>query len=130
MLQKLISKKSFSCYTPKKKFSITFLLFTAKWCGACKYIEPLFETNSEIFKKYANFEIIDVDSKDNVAVQYKVLKIPTIIVLKDEKSLEQKNSQMDNSSIEEFIKKHIKESTNKIKTQTPLDSTLISSLQQ
>jgi len=63
--------------------SITFLLFTAKWCDACKMIGPLFEERGDMFKERANFETFDIDEDENdqIAIQYKIVKIPTIIVI-------------------------------------------------
>jgi len=63
--------------------SITFLLFTAKWCDACSTITPLFNERAEVLKEKANFNIFDIDEDENdqIATQYKIAKIPTIIVI-------------------------------------------------
>jgi thioredoxin-like negative regulator of GroEL len=46
-------------------------------------IGPLFEKRGDMFKERANFETFDIDEDENdqIAIQYKIVKIPTIIVI-------------------------------------------------
>ncbi len=63
--------------------------FWAAWCGPCKMIAPYVE---EMAKEYAGkmkIGKIDVDSNPKIATQYGVMSIPTIIILKKGKVMDQ-----------------------------------------
>lgn len=60
--------------------SLEIIDFTAAWCGPCKMQKPIIE---ELAVKYTNvkFSIVDVDANQELARQYAVHAIPTIVVL-------------------------------------------------
>ncbi len=59
--------------------------FYAEWCGPCKLISPIFNELKEEFKDDEDVQIIkyDVDSESQLAVEYKIKSIPTILFMKD-----------------------------------------------
>ena len=62
--------------------------FFAEWCGPCKAMEPIIE---EVAKEYeGKFTIgkLDVDAEADLAQQYGVMSIPTMIFFKDGKEVE------------------------------------------
>ena len=58
--------------------------FFAEWCGPCKMLSPILH---EIENERADVLIgkVNVDEEAPLAMQYKVLSIPTLIVFKDGK---------------------------------------------
>jgi thioredoxin 1 len=56
--------------------------FWAEWCGPCKMIAPILE---EIASENDGLKIgkLNVDENPEVARQYQVMSIPTLIVFKD-----------------------------------------------
>lgn len=57
--------------------------FWAEWCGPCRMVGPIVE---ELANDYADKAIIgkcDVDSNDEIAAQFSIRNIPTIIFVKD-----------------------------------------------
>lgn len=56
--------------------------FHADWCGPCKKQEPILE---ELEEKHPDveFEKIDVDDNPDVAQDYGVRSVPTIVVEED-----------------------------------------------
>jgi thioredoxin 1 len=56
--------------------------FWAEWCGPCKMIAPILE---EIASEQDGLKIgkLNVDENPEVARQYQVMSIPTLIVFKD-----------------------------------------------
>ena len=57
--------------------------FWAEWCTPCKMMNPIID---EIEKEYENVEVvrINADEDKRMVEMYKVLSIPTYILIKDE----------------------------------------------
>ncbi|MFP4625432.1 MAG: thioredoxin family protein [Natronomonas sp.] len=61
---------------------VTLMDFHADWCGPCKTQDPILE---ELLEDYPDveFEKIDVDKEQDVANEYQVRSLPTVIVEND-----------------------------------------------
>ena len=57
--------------------------FHADWCGPCKTQDPIIE-ELEADYEGVSFEYVDVDEEPDVANEYQVRSIPTIIVKNDD----------------------------------------------
>ncbi|MDX1746103.1 MAG: thioredoxin [Halobacteriales archaeon] len=58
--------------------------FYADWCGPCKTQDPILEDVEEDWGDRVEFEKIDVDENQDVANQYQVRSIPTLVVENDD----------------------------------------------
>lgn len=58
--------------------------FWAQWCGPCKMLSPIID---EIGKEVPGLKIVkvDVDSESELATQYNVSSIPTVIIFENGK---------------------------------------------
>ena len=72
--------------------------FYATWCGPCKMFGPIFEEAAN--EKNINFVKLDVDKHSDVAREYGVMSIPTIILFKNGKEVKRFTGFM---SKDEFI---------------------------
>ena len=57
--------------------------FWAVWCGPCKALSP---TVDEVAEEYADRAVIakcNVDDADELAMQYRIMSIPTLIFFKN-----------------------------------------------
>ena len=57
--------------------------FWATWCGPCQKMGPLIEALAEDYDGKAIVGKCNVDEEDELAVQFNVRSIPTVVFLKD-----------------------------------------------
>ena len=62
--------------------------FWAPWCGPCRMVVPLVE---EIAKERSDIKVvkINVDEEQELAMQFGVMNIPTLVVMKNGKIVNQ-----------------------------------------
>ena len=63
--------------------------FFATWCGPCRMIAPSVEQLAAEFEGRAVVGKVDVDEEPGLAQRFGVMSIPTLIVLKGGKVMEQ-----------------------------------------
>lgn len=95
-----INEKNFKEKTEK---GLVLVDFFATWCGPCRMqsavIEEVLETNPEI-----NVLKIDVDESPNVARQFGIMSIPTLILMKDGQVLKKHVGLLQNDDLIDFYK--------------------------
>ena len=57
--------------------------FWATWCGPCKMIGPIVEELSEELAGKAVFGKLNVDNQPELAMQFQVMSIPTLLLFKN-----------------------------------------------
>lgn len=63
--------------------TVTLKDFYADWCGPCKTQEPILDEMEDDWGD-VEFERIDVDQNQDIANQYQVRSIPTLVVENDD----------------------------------------------
>ena len=85
------------------KDGITLVDFYADWCGPCKMLSPIIEAVAN-----ENEEIkvvkINVDNEQDLAIEYQVMSIPTIVVIKNGKETNRTVGVVDKNQIEKMVK--------------------------
>ena len=59
--------------------------FWASWCGPCKMVGPIVEQVAEEAAGLAKVGKINVDEEPELAQQFRVMSIPTLVVMKEGK---------------------------------------------
>lgn len=87
----------------------TVVKFTATWCKPCKEISPLIKSLAGEFTEKASFVEVDVDDHEDLAAEYKVKILPTIVVLDAPENNKTKimGSVTGSSQIDSFIREHL-----------------------
>ena len=63
--------------------------FWAEWCMPCKMIAPIVEELSQEYVNKLDFAKLDVDSNPSTAMTYGVRSIPTLLIFKGGKPIDQ-----------------------------------------
>ena len=93
------SEKEFNEVIKKDKVVIDFY---AEWCGPCKMLSPILdkvskELNLDIYK-------VNVDEVEDVARQYGIMSIPTVMIFEKGKMTKKNVGFMDDAELREFVK--------------------------
>ncbi|RJP19272.1 MAG: thioredoxin [Candidatus Omnitrophota bacterium] len=56
--------------------------FSATWCGPCQKIAPIVEQLAEEFSGRAKVAKVDVDTNQDLATQYGIMSVPTLLIIK------------------------------------------------
>lgn len=62
--------------------------FTAVWCGPCKMLEPILKELADQWVDKMRILKVDVDQNPELAMQYNVMGVPTLMLFQDGKVLE------------------------------------------
>lgn len=62
---------------------VTVVDFYAEWCGPCKMLSPVFQEVEDSLQEYATFLKINIDNHMEIAQEYSISSIPTILIFKD-----------------------------------------------
>lgn len=63
----------------------TIIDFFATWCGPCRMVTPILEDLKSDLGENVRVYKIDVDQNPNLAAQFKVMSVPTLMIFKDGK---------------------------------------------
>ena len=67
---------------------IVLLDFWASWCGPCKSLSPVID---EIAKEHPEIKVckVNIDEEQELAEQFNIMSIPTLLIVKDSKVVNQ-----------------------------------------
>src|SRR3972149_6175779 len=85
----------------------TFVDFWASWCGPCRMIAPVFEELSNQYNGQVKFAKVNVDENPKTPANYGVRGIPTLILFKGGKVVEQIVGAVPRGQLENILKKAV-----------------------
>lgn len=72
----------------RKNKNIVLVDFYAQWCGPCKMLAPVLEQVGEEVKDKAVIAKLDIDEALDIAKEFNVMSVPTMILFKDGKEVD------------------------------------------
>ena len=77
--------------------------FWASWCGPCKMLAPVFE---EVADETPNvkFAKVNVDEMEDVARSFRIMSIPTLVLLNDVKPVKKSVGLISKQEMRELVK--------------------------
>jgi len=81
--------------------------FWAVWCGPCRAVAPVVEQLAHEYKDKVVIGKVDVDSNPEVATQYGIRSIPTILFIKGGKVVDKQVGAVPKNVLEAKIKAHL-----------------------
>jgi thioredoxin 1 len=83
----------------------TIVDFWASWCGPCRMIAPVFEELSSQYSGKVKFAKVNVDENPKIPANYGVRGIPTLIMFKEGKVVDQVVGAVPKNQLENIVKK-------------------------
>ncbi len=81
--------------------------FWASWCGPCKMMAPVFEQVTNSLEPKARFAKLNTENAQNIAAQYSIRSIPTLIIFKQGQEVARQAGAMDQSSLIQFVQSYL-----------------------
>jgi thioredoxin 1 len=81
--------------------------FFAEWCGPCKMQGPIVDELAGEMEDKAVVGKLDIESSEDIAGEYGVMSIPTILIFKDGEIKENMTGLREKGILKELLEKHI-----------------------
>ena len=81
--------------------------FTAVWCQPCKMLDPVVEELADDWEDSVKVFKLDVDEHPNVAMNYQIMGVPTLMLFKNGEAVERVTGYQPKDRIEKKFTPHI-----------------------
>ena len=81
--------------------------FWAQWCGPCRAIAPIIEELADEYAGAAQIGKVDIDANQELAAQYSIRSIPTILLIKDGEVVERHVGAISKGELQKKINAHM-----------------------
>lgn len=95
-------------YDEVVKNSMVLIDFSATWCGPCKQMKPHLERVEKSMSESGSpikFAVVDVDDQQDLAINYKVKCMPTLVFTDNGKLVQKSEGFLDEQKISNFVSK-------------------------
>ncbi len=97
---KILTVENFAEETGSGAYAIDFY---ADWCGPCKMMGPVFEEAAVNYDGKIKFGKINIDEQRNLAMEHKVMSIPTLLFIKDGQVADRVTGVIDATALKEKL---------------------------
>ena len=100
-----LTSKNFSQHINKNTIPVV-VDFWAPWCGPCKSMAPTYTQVSANMEPAIRFTKVNTEEERQLAAQYQIRSIPTLIIFKDGKLVDQQAGAMNAEMLAQCVKRH------------------------
>ena len=88
----------------KEEKELIIINFSAEWCGPCQSMMPVLDQ----FEKETEIKVgkVNIDEEEELAQEFRVMGVPTFIVMKDGKMVDQKVGPQSLETLKEMVEAH------------------------
>lgn len=101
-----ITSQSFDQEVKQSKLPVVVDIY-ATWCGPCKMMAPLFEELSKELADSYKFVKVNIDEERDIAIQYNVSSIPTLLFFKDGAVVAKESGYMTKDALKAKLASHL-----------------------
>jgi len=83
----------------------TIVDFSATWCGPCKLLTPRLDAAIAATEGKVNLALVDIDNLSDLALDYDVQAVPTVLAVKDGKVVDKFIGLIDEDKLGAFVNK-------------------------
>lgn len=91
----------------EEKDQLLVIDFHAEWCGPCKVLGPVISELADDYKDKAVIKKVNVDDEGELAKEFGIRSIPTILFFKNGEIVEKQVGQASKLQLEEMIENHL-----------------------
>jgi thioredoxin 1 len=99
----IVTKSNFDAEVVKSTVPVV-ADFWAEWCGPCKMIAPILKELARDYKDKIKIAKIDVDAEGELAQQFNIVSIPTILLFNKGQVVKQQIGAVPRHALEKMIK--------------------------
>ena len=81
--------------------------FWATWCGPCRMLSPILDEVEEEMAEQISVVKVNVDDADEIAAQYRIMSIPTLLFFKNGEMVDKTVGAMSKPALIEKIKANL-----------------------
>jgi thioredoxin 1 len=81
--------------------------FWASWCGPCKVIAPYLDQIAGELEGRATVAKVNVDENGDLTARFGIRSIPTLVILKEGRVVDQTIGALQKEELRSFLQKHI-----------------------
>jgi thioredoxin 1 len=95
-----------------KNNELVLVDFWAEWCGPCRMVAPVIEELASEYAGKVTVGKLDVDANPQMAMKYRVMSIPTIILFKNGEPAEVLVGAQPKRNFEARLQKYVPQQSN------------------
>ena len=86
---------------------LTLVDFYADWCGPCKMMSPILQEVKSVVKDDVKIIKINVDQHQDLAAEFMVRGVPTLMLFKDGKMLWRQSGVLGTNDLVNLLRQHL-----------------------